>query len=52
MTLIWIPLIPLMVKIVMWLVPDKKNEGQKLLSMPKYLDTKLIAQPAGIKYIY
>lgn len=45
MTLIWIPLIPIMVKIVMWLVPDKKNEEQKLLSMPKYLDTKLIAQP-------
>lgn len=44
MTLIWIPLIPIMVKIVMWLVPDKKNEEQKLLSMPKYLDTKLIAQ--------
>lgn len=47
MTLIWIPLIPIMVKIVMWLVPDKKNEEQKLLSMPKYLDTKLIAQPAA-----
>lgn len=47
MTLIWIPLIPIMVKIVMWLVPDKKNEEQKLLSMPKYLETKLIAQPAA-----
>ena len=59
MTLIWIPLIPMtnlpclmalipiMVKIVMWLVPDKKNEEQKLLSMPKYLDTKLIAQPTA-----
>lgn len=47
MTLIWIPLIPIMVKIVMWLVPDKKNEEQKLLSMPKYLDTKLIAQPTA-----
>ena len=47
MTLIWIPLIPIMVKIVMWLVPDKKNEEQKLLRMPKYLDTKLIAQPTA-----
>ena len=47
MTLIWIPLIPIMVKIVMWLVPGKKNEEQKLLSMPKYLDTKLIAQPTA-----
>ncbi|MBS6679847.1 MAG: Na/Pi cotransporter family protein [Roseburia sp.] len=47
MTLIWIPLIPIMVKIVMWLVSDKKNEEQKLLSMPKYLDTKLIAQPTA-----
>lgn len=47
MTLIWIPLIPIMVKIVMWLVPDKKNEEQKLLSMPKYLDTKLIVQPTA-----
>lgn len=47
MTLIWIPLIPIMVKIVMWLVSDKKNEEQKLLSMPKYLDTKLITQPTA-----
>lgn len=36
-----------MVKIVMWLVPNKKNEEQKLLSMPKHLDTKLIAQPTA-----
>ena len=47
MTLIWIPLIPLMVKIVMKLVPDGKEMGTKALENPKYLDNKLIAQPAA-----
>ncbi|MDD7219283.1 MAG: Na/Pi cotransporter family protein [Clostridia bacterium] len=46
MTLIWIPLIWLMVKIVMKIVPD----GKKAIyynSEPKYLDSKLIAQPTA-----
>ncbi len=47
MTLIWIPLIPLMVKIVMNLVPDGKEMGAKALENPNYLDNKLIAQPAA-----
>lgn len=47
MTLIWIPLIPLMVKIVMKLVPDGKETGVVAFENPKYLDNKLIAQPAA-----
>lgn len=48
MTLIWIPLIPLMVKIVMKLVPDGKGKETEVevAENPKYLDNKLIAQPA------
>ena len=49
MTLIWIPLIPLMVKIVMKLVPDGKGKETEVEvdEKPKYLDNKLIAQPAA-----
>lgn len=49
MTLIWIPLIPLMVKIVMKLVPDGKGKKTEVEvdENPKYLDNKLIAQPAA-----
>lgn len=49
MTLIWIPLIPLMVKIVMKLVPDGKGKETEVevAENPKYLDNKLIAQPAA-----
>lgn len=49
MTLIWIPLIPLMVKIVMKLVPDGKGKETEVevSENPKYLDNKLIAQPAA-----
>lgn len=47
MTLIWIPLIPVMVKIVMMLVPDKKNTEQIALEQPLYLDNRLIGQPAA-----
>ena len=46
MTVIWIPLVWLMVKIVMRLVPD----GKKVLTDPreaKYLDERLINQPAA-----
>lgn len=46
MTIIWIPLIWLLVKIVMRIVPD----GKKLVqdpSEPLYLDEKLINQPAA-----
>ena len=47
MTLIWIPLIPIMVKIVMMLVPDKKGTEQIALEQPMYLDNRLIGQPAA-----
>lgn len=47
MTLIWIPLIALMVKIVMKIVPDRQDKMQMLPSAPKYLDEKLIGQPAA-----
>lgn len=47
MTLIWIPLIPFMVKIVMMLVPDKKGTEQIALEQPLYLDNRLIGQPAA-----
>lgn len=43
MTLIWIPLIWLMVKIVMLIVPDKKEQTQSLRE-PRYLNQKLVGQ--------
>lgn len=47
MTLIWIPLIPLMVKLVMKLVPERQKEEKAVPSAPMYLDDKLIGQPAA-----
>lgn len=47
MTLIWIPLIPFMVKMVMKIVPDKNEKWQMQPSLPRYLDDKLIGQPAA-----
>lgn len=44
MTLVWIPLIWLMVKIVMLIVPDGKNEKSKAFE-PLFLDQKLVSQP-------
>ena len=46
-TLIWIPLIPFMVKMVMKIVPDKNEKWQMQPSLPRYLDDKLIGQPAA-----
>lgn len=46
MTLLWIPLIWLLVKIVTVLIPDGEEGGQKA-SEPRYLDDKLIGQPAA-----
>lgn len=46
MTLIWIPLIWLMVKIVMKIIPDGKNTVYSN-SEAMYLDTKLIGQPTA-----
>ncbi len=46
MTIVWTILIGLMVKIVMKIIPDGKND-QKELSDPLYLDQNLISQPAA-----
>lgn len=46
MTLIWTPLLFVMVKLVMRLIPDKK-EGEGDLAEPVYLDDRLMAQPAA-----
>lgn len=49
-TLIWLPLIPLMVKIVTFLVRGKKEEVTSQLE-PKYLDDKVLAQPMAAMYL-
>lgn len=46
MTLIWVPLIWLMVKLVMRIIPDGRKT-QYSLSEPLYLDDKLMGQPAA-----
>lgn len=46
MTLIWTPLLSVMVKLVMRLIPDKK-EGEGDPAEPVYLDDRLMAQPAA-----
>lgn len=47
MTLIWIPLIAFMVKIVMMIVPDGKKKMANTPYSPKYLDIKLVNQPVA-----
>lgn len=46
MTLIWVPLISVMIKIVMFLVPEGKKQAVDL-SAPLYLDEKMVSQPAA-----
>lgn len=46
MTLIWLPLIPVLVKIVTNIVTDKKEKYILDAKATKYLDEKLINQPA------
>lgn len=46
MTLIWVPLIWLLVKIVTTMIPDGEKESQDI-SKPRYLDDKLFGQPAA-----
>lgn len=46
MTLIWTPLLFVMVKLVMRLIPDKKEEEGDPTE-PVYLDDRLMAQPAA-----
>lgn len=49
MTLIWTPLIPLMVKIVMILVSDSRVKQKTMIdeNAPRYLDLRLVEQPAA-----
>ncbi|MGN0483005.1 MAG: Na/Pi cotransporter family protein [Lachnospiraceae bacterium] len=51
MTLIWIPLIAIMVKIVMLIIPDGKRKKEVDPSEPKFLDDKLINQPAAALHL-
>ncbi len=44
MTLIWVPLVGVMVKIVMRLIPDGEVKEVNAVQ-PKFLDNKLISQP-------
>lgn len=45
MTLVWTPLLPLMVKIVTKLIPDEKMEKKRKKDDVKYIDYRLINQP-------
>lgn len=45
MTLIWIPLIPMMVKIVMKIISEGTYKKQSDPSAPQYLDNRLLGQP-------
>lgn len=49
-TLIWLPLIPLMVKIVTWIISGKDKE-ETLSYEPKFLDHKVLSQPAAAMYL-
>lgn len=49
-TLVWLPLIPLMVKIVTWIIRGKDQEDN-LACEPKYLDNKVLSQPAAAMYL-
>lgn len=51
MTLIWLPLIAVLVKIVMNIIPDKKEEYILLPGATRYLDGKIINQPAAALHL-
>lgn len=51
MTLIWLPLIWLLVMIVMKIVPDKKDEYVPNPACTKYLDGKIINQPVAALHL-
>ncbi|MGN0514492.1 MAG: Na/Pi cotransporter family protein [Lachnospiraceae bacterium] len=51
MTLIWLPLIGLLVKIVMAIIPDQKTNAVVRPEELKYLDNKLINQPAAALHL-
>lgn len=45
MTLVWTPLLPIMVKIVTTIIPDAPTVADVAIETPKYLDERLISQP-------
>lgn len=47
MTLIWIPLIGIMVKLVMKMIPDGKRRSRQNPAEPIFLDNKLVGQPVA-----
>lgn len=49
-TLIWLPLIPLMVKIVMTLVRGEDTRAREAFQ-PQFLDNKMIDQPVAAMYV-
>lgn len=51
MTLIWIPLLGAMVRLVMLLIPEGKGTYQSSPSAPRYLDTKLLGQPVAALHL-
>lgn len=51
MTLIWLPLIAVLVKIVMLIIPDKKEEYILLPGATRYLDEKIINQPTAALHL-
>ena len=50
-TLIWLPLIAALVKIVMMIIPDKKEEYILLSGATRYIDGKIINQPTAALHI-
>ena len=51
MTLIWLPLIGVLVKIVMAIIPDRKTNAELLPDEPQYLDSNLIGQPSAALHL-
>lgn len=51
MTLIWLPLIAVLVKIVMKIIPDKREDYVLLPGVARYLDEKIINQPAAALHL-
>lgn len=51
MTLIWLPLIGVLVKIVMAIIPDRKANPIAAPDQPQYLDDKMINQPSAALHL-
>lgn len=51
MTLIWLPFIALLVQIVMKIIPDRKDTYLSISGNARYLDDKIINQPAAALHL-